>query len=146
MNDIKLFRVLLWIVATLLFLTICIIGCSKEYSRENAEIVPDDSIPGDTVYNNLITTCDIFIGDNTRVRMIYPQVKTKLWPGSHKIFDSILIKAERSTRYRDTFDLKNYPNVIDMSKYFKGDSFLVRYEIRNRYSPPEWVDSVTLKY
>lgn len=123
---------------------ICIIvviamNCAKETSCEGC-YHPSNPLP-DTTLNELITKCDISIEDESLVRKIYPQVKTKKWIGSYWIFDSILMDG--SKRYIRTYDLKNY---LPMNEYKKGDTFIVNYGIRWIGRMSEYVDDDTLVY
>lgn len=129
----------------LLFISLFIITkCEKELSCEGC-IGTIDTTPviTDTVYNDLITTCDIFIPDNSKVRAIYPQVKTKLNPGHHTIFDTIKMDSTQSSTYKRTYNLKDY---FDMNLFFKGDTFKVQYGIRYWYGDEEMVQKQTLIY
>lgn len=119
------------LITALYFLT-----CAREYSCENCREEVKDTIP-----NELISNFSIYISDESQIKIIYPQVKTKLWPGHHWIFDSI--QMDGSNQYDRYYDLKKY---LEMSKYKIGDSFFVRYEIRWKFLPPEEVQEDTLVY
>lgn len=97
----------------------------------------------DTVYNDLITICNIFIPDNSKVRAIYPQVKTKLHPGHYWIFETVKMDSTKSSTYKRTYDLKDY---FDMNLFFKGDTFNVQYGIRYWYGDEEMVQKHILVY
>lgn len=127
------------IKTTILYLLL-LASCAREYSRESNGQPP---LPADTIYNNLITSCSIYIADNSMVRIIYAEARTKLAPGSYIIFDSVLINSESSSLYKDTFDLKNY---YPMNIFYKGDYFVVRYQIRWRFLPAQFVQYDTLIY
>lgn len=128
-------------------LILVLAGCEPEYSCENCiEKPPADTViipPADTIYNDLVTSCSIYIARDRDVRFIYPQVRTKLHPGHYWIFDSIRMGTGTDSVYQATYDLKNY---LDMSRFFKGDYFDVRYEVRYRYRPSQHYDSITLIY
>lgn len=122
-----------------------VINCSKEKSCQGPDCLewPVTSTPDTirTTPNELITSCDISIQDESEVRKIYVEERNKKYPNTYKIFDSILMDG--SHRYIRSYDLKNY---LDLSKYVINDSFFVRYEIRWRFPPAEFVQDDTLVY
>ena len=115
-------------------LVIIFITCAKEYSRKG-------TIPIRTIPNELITTCDIFIEKENEIRWIYPEATTKYHPATYWIFDSI--KMNGTHQYNRTYDLTNY---LDMNDYSIGDTFIVRYELRWKFKPAEFVQEDTLVY
>lgn len=128
----------------ILIILILLIGCKKEYSCEGCiekPIIDTIPLPVDTTYNDLFTSCDISIADESKVRAIYPAVKTKIHPGHYRIFETI--KMDGTGNYKRTYDLKGYH---DMNQFFKGDTFYVFYEIRHRFEPPERVQHDTIIY
>jgi hypothetical protein len=117
-----------------------LLTCTKEYSFEGGLPVSQPIVPLETP-NEIITSCSIYINDESEVRWIYPEVITKYHPATYWIFDSV--KMNGSHQYDRTYDLKNY---IQLSDYKIGDTFYVRYEIRWRFSPAEFVQEDTLVY
>ena len=118
-------------------LVVGLLHCTKEYSCESCQPV----LPPRTTPNELITQCSVYIADESKVRIIYPQVKTIKWPGHYWYFDSI--KMVGQNLYERTYDLKSY---LQMSDYKIGDSFFVRYEIRYKRPPTQLVQEDTLVY
>jgi hypothetical protein len=129
----------------ILLLLLLFIGCKKEYSCEGTDCIgwpPSiDTIPVRTTPNELITSCSITIEDEKEVKWIYPEVTHKLHPGTWWIFDSI--RMDGSKIYERSYDLKKY---LPMSKFSLGDSLFIRYEIRYKFKPVEWVQLDTLLY
>lgn len=121
----------------ILFIILVIVGCKRELSCEGCIINP----PTDTIYNDLITGFNIYIDDPSTVRAIYPQLQTKLHPGHYYIFETVRIDTSR--HYESVYDLKNY---LNMGDFYKGDSFYVKYEIRNRVPPSTFFQFDTLIY
>ena len=126
-------------------LIVAFLYCSKEKSCQGPDCLQWPASPTpDTIRttpNDLITSCDIFIEMENEVRKIYVEQRNKLHSRTYIIFDSILMDG--SKRYIRSYDLKNY---IDLSKYVLNDTFFVRYEIRWRFSPAEFVHEDTLVY
>lgn len=120
-------------------LVIVLIMCSKERSCENCYEKP--IIPPRTIPNELISSCSIFIERENEVKKIYVEERNKLHPNTYVIFDSILMDGSHD--YSGTYDLKNY---IDLSKYSINDTFIVRYDIRWRFLPAQFVQEDTLVY
>lgn len=134
-------------------LIILLFGCAKEYSCEDCRDPKNDSIqippphppviinPRDTIYNALITSCDIYIEDESKVKAIYLAVKTKLHPGHDTLVEKITMDG--SHRYSRTYRLEKH---YDMTQFFKGDYFYVFYQIRYIFNPPQEVQRDTLIY
>lgn len=129
----------------LLFLILFLSDCKKEYSCEQCDGNTIDTIPQfppptiDTIYNDLITSCDIYIEDESKVKAIYLAVKTKLHPGHDTLVEKITMDG--SKRYARSYRLEKH---YDMTQFFKGDSFYVFYQIRYRFDPPKEVQRDTL--
>ncbi len=119
---------------TLLMFLLLLSSCAKETSCEGCYI--PRSIP-----NPLIINIDIAFGDESKVRKVYQEVKTKKWPGHYHIYDSILLTG--SHLYNRMYDMKNYLNLSD---YKIGDTFYLRTEIRWRFEPATFVNEDTLVY
>lgn len=114
--------------------------CSKERSCEVCrETLPP--IPPRTIPNELMARCSTFIPDESKVRKIYVEVKTKLWPGHYKIIDSLLMIGKH--QYDSTFNLKKY---LNMNDYNIGDTFLFRGEVRWKFTQPSFFGDKTLIY
>lgn len=118
----------------ILLILIFVYGC-REYSYEGGPV------PVDTIPNELVTRCSIYIVDEASLKWIYPQETNKLYIGTYKIFDSIEMNG--SHLYQRSFDLKSY---LPMDKFKIGDSFFVRYEIRWKIPPATFVQHDTLIY
>lgn len=120
-------------------------GCVDEVTKDTIHIPPPHPPvvinPKDTIYNDLVTSCDIYIEDESKVRAIYLAVRTKLHPGHDTLVERI--SMDGSKRYVRTYRLEKY---YDMTQFFKGDSFYVFYQIRHRFDPPEAVQRDTLIY
>jgi len=123
--------------------TLLLISCKKEYSCEECKPTNDTTFNDGirTTPNELVTKCYIYIEDESQVKWIYPQETNKLYYQTYKIFDSI--RLDGSHQYNRTYNLKDY---LPLNKYSIGDTFFVRYEIRMRYQPTEWVQIDTLIY
>ena len=119
--------------------TFLLISCKKEYSCE--ECKPATDVVVRTIPNELKTSCSIYIEDETQAKWIYPQETNKLYPQTYKIFDSI--RLDGSHQYNRTYNLKNY---LPLNKYSIGDTFFVRYGIRWRFKPEEYVYDTILVY
>lgn len=114
--------------------------CARERSCEGCrETLPP--IPPRTIPNELIVRCSTFIPDESKVRKIYVEVKTKSWPGHYKIIDSLLMTGKR--KYDSSFNLKNY---LNMNDYNIGDTFLFRGEVRWKFTQPTFFGDKTLIY
>jgi hypothetical protein len=120
-------------------LIIVLLNCAKERSCESCYESP--TLPPRTIPNELISSCSIFIERENEVRWIYPEQTNKLYPQTWRIFDSI--KLDGSHQYNRTYDLKNY---LPMDKFKINDTIFVRYEIRWRFLPAEFVQADTLVY
>jgi hypothetical protein len=120
-------------------LVIILIKCAKEYSCENC--YEKTIIPSRTIPNELITSCSIFIENESDLKWIYPEVITKYHPATWWIFDSI--RMDKSHQYNRTYDLKKY---LQMDKFTIGDTFFVRYEIRWRFKNEDYVCDTVLVY
>lgn len=123
-------------------LIILLFGCAKEKSCEGCREPKIDTIQQpDTIYNDLIARCSIYIPDESKVRAIYPQMMTKEHPGHFYIFATI--KMDGRHIYDTTFDLKKH---LPMEKFYKGDTVIYRNEIRMKIGTPEYVQEDTLVY
>jgi len=67
----------------------------------------------------------------------------KLNPGHYLIFATIKPGSNKDSIYKGTFDLKT---ILPMNRFQKGDSFFVRYEIRWKIPPEDFVQADTLVY
>lgn len=116
---------------------VILVTCTKEKSCENCYEKP----PPRTVPNELLARCSVFIPDESLVRKIYVEVKTKLWPGHYKIFDSLEMDGRHL--YDSTFRIEKY---FGMSDYSIGDSFFYRSEVRWKFQAATYEDIDTLIY
>lgn len=121
----------------LLIMFVFLVTCTKEKSCESCYEKP----PPRTIPNELLARCSVFIPDESKVRKIYVEVKTKLWPGHHLIFDSLEIDGRHL--YDSTFYIPNY---FDMSDYQIGDSFFYRSEVRMKYGEVKFLNDTILIY
>ena len=122
---------------------IIIINCAKERSCESClpPPIPDTMR---TTPNPLIINIDVAFSDESKVRKVYQEVKTKKWPGHYYIYDSILLTG--SNLYNRMYDMKNYPNIIKLNEYKINDTFYFRTEIRWRFEPVTFLNLDTLIY
>lgn len=133
---------------------IILMACKKEYSCENCIGKPDkDTLqippphppvvinPKDTIYNDLIAHCSIYVADESKVRAIYPQMMTKENPGHYQIITTIKMNGRH--QYDTTFNLKNY---LPMEKFFKGDTIYYRNELRMRFDTSQYFQDTFLVY
>lgn len=121
----------------ILSIILLVFYCKPERSCESCYEKP----PPRTVPNELLARCSVFIPDESKVRKIYVEVRTKLWPGHYKIFDSLEMDGRHL--YDSGYDLKNY---LDMSDYQIGDSFFYRSEVRWKFQAATYEDIDTLIY
>lgn len=121
----------------LLIMFVFLVTCTKERSCENCYENP----PPRTIPNELLARCSVFIPDESKVRKIYVEVKTKLWPGHYRIFDSLEMDGRHL--YDSTFRIENY---FDMSDYQIGDSFFYRSEVRMKYEQAKFINDTILVY
>lgn len=87
---------------------------------------------------------DVAFGDESKIKAVYQEVRTKLWPGHYYIYDSILLTG--SHLYNRMYDMKNYSPKINLNDYAIGDTFYFRTQIRWRFEPAEWINQDTLIY
>ena len=122
-----------------------VLNCAKERSCENCRELP--TLPPDTIRtipNPLIINVDVAFGDESKIKAVYQEVRTKLWPGHYYIYDSILLTG--SHLYNRMYDMKNYSPKINLNDYAIGDTFYFRTQIRWRFEPAEWINQDTLIY
>jgi len=114
--------------------------CSKERSCESCRELPTpDTIR--TTPNPLVINVDISLADESKIRKIYQEVKTKKWPGHYWMYDSIELTG--SHLYNRMYDMKNY---LPLNDYKIGDTFYFRTQIRWRFEAPEWLNEDTIVY
>lgn len=114
-----------------------------------------DSIPVDTVYNDLIAHYDFYIVDNSKVKAIYENWQTDYIPGHFQIIRSIPIQTTPDGYYTGFSNLKDYKlgsGVQNLGRIFydscfqKGDKFSYFFEIRYKDATYLRSDTVTLIY
>jgi hypothetical protein len=123
-------------------LVVGLLQCTKEYSCEGCYEQP--TLPPDTIRttpNPLIINVDVSLADESKIRKVYQEVKTKKWPGHYWLYDSITLTG--SHLYNRMYDMKNY---LDLNDYKIGDTFYFRTQIRYRFEPAEWINQDTLIY
>lgn len=123
-------------------LVIILIHCSKERSCEGCRELPP--LPTDTlrtIPNPLVINVDIAFGDESKIKKVYQEVKTKKWPGHYYIYDSILLTG--SHLYNRFYDMKNY---LPLNEYKIGDTFYFRTQIRWKIPPSTFQNMDTLIY
>ena len=112
-----------------------------------------DTIPADTVYNDLIAYYDFYIVDNSRVRKMYFAVQTKYIPGHYQLIDTIPIQQRPDGYYTGSFDIKSYKlgaGIANLGRIYydscfkKGDVFRYFFEIRYKDATHLRSDTVTL--
>lgn len=111
----------------------------REYSCEGCYT----ATPLDTIYNDLKSNYKIEVKKNTRASYIYPQVETKFHPGHYWIFDRISIDTKIDSIYSGVYNLKNY---LPMDSFYKGDKFIIRYELRTIGISNQYFNIDTLLY
>lgn len=121
----------------LLIMFVFLVTCTKERSCESCYEKP----PPRTVPNELLARCSVFIPDESKVRKIYVEVRTKLWPGHYRIFDSLEMDGRHL--YDTIFSIENY---FDMSDYQIGDIFFFRGEVRWKFSQASFFGDTVLIY
>ena len=121
----------------LLLLFFLAFSCKPERSCEGCYIPP----PPRTTPNPLIINVDIAFADESKIKKVYQEVRTKKWPGHHYIYDSILLTG--SHLYNRMYDMKDY---LNLNGYDIGDTFYFRTQIRWRFEPETFVNQDTLIY
>lgn len=131
---------------------VILLRCAKERScegidcKERDTLVIIDTIPPDTIISNMVAHYSVYISDNSKVKVIYPQYNSKYHPDTYRIMSDlkILMDTTKSSTYSGSINLRDY--LPSNHVYVKGDSFLFRMQVRFNNADLFYEDSTILIY